>query len=177
MIDNEILKGILTRRSVREYSEEAPSDELVKAILEAGIWAPSGVNNQPWRFIVVRDPETKDKISELTHYSRIVKAAPVLICVFMDLEASYHREKDIMAMGACNENMLLAAHSLGLGGVWLGEILKSKEEIRNMLDAPRTWELTSVLAIGHPSPRVRKSTRRPILEVAYKERFGESFRG
>jgi nitroreductase len=173
MFENEVLKGIFTRRSVREFSEEVPSDEVVKTILEAGIWAPSGLNNQPWRFIVVRDPETKEKISELTHYSWVVKAAPVLICVFMDLDASYHRGKDLMAMGACHENMLLAAHSLGLGGVWLGEILKRKDEVRKILRAPATWELTAVLAIGHPSPKERKSKRRPISEVAHKERYGE----
>jgi nitroreductase len=176
MFENEVLNGILTRRSVREFSNEAPSSEVIKTILEAGIWAPSGLNNQPWRFIVVRAPETKEKISELTHYSRIVKTAPVLICVFIDLDSSYHREKDLMAIGACNENMLLAAHSMDLGGVWLGEILKNKEEVRNILGAPETWELTAVLAIGHPSPKERKSKRRPISKVAHIERYGEPFK-
>ena len=174
MLENEVLKAILTRRSVREYTPEVPSDEQVKTILEAGIWAPSGLNNQPWRFIVVRASETRLKISEFTHYKRIVESAPVLICCFMDFEGSYHREKDLMAMGACHENILLATHSIGLGGVWLGEILKSKDEIRDLLGVPESWELTAVLAIGHPKPKDRNSTRKPLSEVAYKEKYGEN---
>lgn len=173
MRENEILKAIFTRRSVREFSEEPPSDEAIKTIIKAGIWAPSGLNNQPWRFIVVKASESKEKLSELTHYTRIIKDAPALICVFMDIEASYNREKDLMAMGACHENMLIAAHSMGLGGVWLGEILKQKDEVRELLKAPENWELTAVLAIGRPKPKERNSKRRPLSEVAHKEKYGE----
>lgn len=171
MAENEILKAIHRRRSVREYIEKAPTAEEVRAIIEAGTWAPSGLNNQPWRFITVRDLVSRKKISALTHYSRIVRRAPALICCFMDLKSSYHREKDLMAMGACQQNMLLAAHSLGLGGVWLGEILKSKQEIRDLLGAPETWELTAVLAIGYPTEKLRRSSRKPFKEVAYKESY------
>ncbi len=123
---NEVIQAIHTRRSVREYTDKKPTIDEIKKILEAGALAPSGLNNQPWRFIVIRDNETKSELAELTHYKRTVLSAPVLICVFLDLEASYDRAKDLMAIGACNQNMLLAAHSLGLGAVWLGGILKKR---------------------------------------------------
>jgi nitroreductase len=172
---NEVITALRTRRSVRDFSDTCPTDEEIKEVLEAGIWAPSGLNNQPWRFIVVKNSETKEEMSKLTHYSRIVKSAPVSIAVFMDEEASYDRTKDCMAIGACNQNILLAAHSLGLGAVWLGEILKNKEDVKRLLEAPKNWELMAVLAIGRPVPRERSSNRKPLEELAFSERYGEPF--
>lgn len=162
---NEVIKAIHTRRSVREFTGECPTDMEIREILAAGTWAPSGLNNQPWRFIVVKDRGTKEEISKLTRYSRIINAAPVLIAVFMDEEASYDRTKDCMAIGACNQNMLLASHSLGLGAVWLGEILKNKEGAKGLLEAPKKWELMAVIALGYPVPRERTSNRKPLEEL------------
>jgi len=168
---NEVIKAIHTRRSVREYTDKIPTDDEIKYVLEAGVWAPSGLNNQPWRFIVVRNEKTRAELSELTHYKRTVLSAPVLIAVFLDSEASYDRTKDLMAVGACNQNMLLAAHSLGLGAVWLGEILKRKEDVNKLLDAPGSWELAAVIALGYPTQKNRSSTRHPLGEMVCFERF------
>ena len=121
---------------MRKFTPEPVSDELIEKILEAGRWAPSGLNNQPWRFAVIRDAGLRQAISELTHYPKIVLAAQVLIAVFLDTEKSYHREKDIQAIGACLQNMLLEAHSLGLGAVWLGEIIRSNEQIKGSSALP-----------------------------------------
>jgi nitroreductase len=120
-----VLDAIRSRRSIRQYSDDPVSDDDVRAILEAGRWAPSGLNNQPWRFGVVRDPECKNAISELTRYRQIIRNAPVIIAVFLDNDAGYDRVKDCQSIGACLQNMWLATHTLGLGGVWLGEILKN----------------------------------------------------
>lgn len=172
---NEVIDAIHRRRSVREFEDKDIENELIKEILLAGSWAPSGLNNQPWRFVVVKDRDTKDKLAGLTRYGHIIKGAPVCIAVFMDSEASYDRTKDCMAIGACNQNMLLATHALGLGGVWLGEILKNKNEVRELLGAPETLELMAVLAIGYPTPEERSSTRKELGEIAYRERYGGRF--
>ena len=172
---NEVIKAIHTRRSVREYTGKIPTDEEIKKILEAGAWAPSGLNNQPWRFIVIRDNETKSELAKLTHYKHTLLSAPVLTSVFLDLEASYDRDKDLMAIGACNQNMLLAAHSLSLGAVWLGEILKRKEDVNTLLTVPETCELTAVIALGYPAQKNRSSNRKQLEELVYLERFGEPF--
>lgn len=171
----EIIKAIHMRRSVREFTDVCPADEEIKKVLEAGTWAPSGLNNQPWRFIVVKDCGTKEEMSKLTHYSRIINSAPVLITVFMDGEASYDRTKDCMAIGACNQNILLAAYSLGLGAVWLGEILKNKEDVKKLLVAPKKWELMAVIALGYPVPRERSSNRKPLDELAFSESYEKPF--
>ena len=165
MSDNPVLEAIKKRRSVREFEAKDVPDEIIEKIIEAGTWAPSGLNNQPWRFTVVKDAGKLEALAKLTHYSHIIQGAPVCIAVFMDAEASYDRTKDIMAIGACNQNILLAAHSLGLGGVWLGEILKSKDQVRQQLGAPESYELMAVLAVGYPTPKERQSNRKGVEEV------------
>ena len=164
-MDNPVLEAIFSRRSVREFEEAGIEPALVRKVLEAGIWAPSGLNNQPWRFAVVTDPEMIARFEPLTRYSRVVRSSRVLIPVFVDRDAMYHEVKDHQAMGACIENMLLAAHSLGLGAVWLGEILKSETEIRKLLGLEDKLELMAVLAMGWPVKKQRSSTRKPLAEL------------
>jgi len=160
-----IIDIIKSRRSIRKFTSEPVSEELVETILEAGRWAPSGLNNQPWRFAVIRDAGLRQAISELTHYSKIVMAAQVLITVFLDTEKSYHREKDIQAIGACLQNMLLEAHSLGLGTVWLGEIIRSNEQIKAILGLTSELDLMAVVALGHPDERPKSVKRKPLADL------------
>jgi hypothetical protein len=94
------------------------------------------MNNQPWRFAVIKDAETKAWLADLTQYGSTLKSAGALIAVFMDNASSYDRTKDLQAIGACIQNMLLAIHSIGLGGLWLGEILKNRILLKSCL-APR----------------------------------------
>ena len=156
--ESKVINTILNRRSVREFTDKTVSKEDISIILNSGHWAPSGLNNQPWRFIVIRDRETIQKLSECTHYSGIVAGAPLLIATFLDNETSYNRTKDLEAIGAAVENMLLTCCDLGLGGVWLGEILNQKEKVNSILDCPSDLELMAVLAIGEPVPKERTST-------------------
>ena len=165
MKKNPILEAIYSRRSIREYTDEPVEDQQILEIIKAGMWAPSGLNNQPWRFAIVKEPGLKAKFEPLTKYSRIIKSAKVLLPVFVDKEAMYHPVKDHQAIGACLENMLLAAHSMGLGAVWLGEIIKSDKEIRNLLGLGDHLELMAVIALGHPARRDQKSRRRDMDEL------------
>lgn len=160
-----MLTLIKSRRSVRKFTGAPVSDDDLEKILEAGRWAPSGLNNQPWRFAIVRDCDLKESISKLTHYGRIVKAADLLIPVFLDKDKSYHRDKDCQGIGACLENMLLAVHSLGLGAVWLGEIIKSDKEIRGLLGLGDNLELMAVLAVGHPAETPKATSRRYLKDL------------
>ena len=110
-----VLDAILSRRSIRQYTDDPVEEEDVRTILEAARWAPSGLNNQPWRFVVVRNPEVKNQIAEQTRYREIIRNAPIAIAVFLDNEDSYDRVKDCQAIGASLQNMWLAIHVLGLG--------------------------------------------------------------
>jgi nitroreductase len=153
-IENPVLEAIRTRRSIRQFKAEPVTDAAVDQIIKAGLWAPSGKNNQPWKFAVLRDPEVRLSLAAMTHYGDIVREAPVCIAVFLDHSRSYDRTKDVQSAGACIQNMLLAIHSMGLGGVWLGEILRSKENVSELVRAGTDLELMAVVALGHPSDRI-----------------------
>ncbi len=161
----DIFRIIQTRRSVRRFTDESVSDEVIDRILDAGRWAPSGLNNQPWRFAVVRNRNLIEAIAKLTRYSKIVLGAKVLLPVFLDTATVYHREKDIQGIGACLQNMLLETHALGLGAVWLGEIIKSDAEIRRLLGLSGEIELMAVLAVGYPAESPRETKRKTVREL------------
>jgi len=165
----DLLEGIYTRRSVRRFTGEPVRREDLLEIVRAGTWAPSGLNNQPWRFVAIRDRVVLDGLARLTKYRKILEGAPAAVAVFLDRDAVYDRTKDVQAMGACLQNLLLAAHALGLGAVWLGEILNRAEEARRLLELPEPMELMAVVAIGRPARGKEKSSRKAVDEVLLKE--------
>jgi nitroreductase len=174
MKSNPVLEAILNRRSVRKYSPEALRPEQIRSILEAGRWAPSGKNLQPWRFVVVGDSGLKEKLSRLTRYGPVVAQAGAVIAVFLDHDSSYDRLKDLQAIGACIQNMLLAAHSLGLGACWQGEILGQREEVERLLEVPPAYELMALVTVGLPEGAGKRSSRRRLEELAWWERYGQN---
>jgi nitroreductase len=164
-----ILAAIKQRRSIREFTDQAVDPAVLREIVRAGIWAPSGLNNQPWRFVIVTAAAIRARLSEQTHYGHILLAAPALIAVFLDREAMYDDLKDAQSAGACIQNMLLAAEALGLGGVWLGEILKNRKEVGRILGMSKNLELMAVIALGHPNRRDQQSRRKSLAEFIVKE--------
>jgi nitroreductase len=160
-----MLDVIKSRRSVRRFTKQAVDEKLVQEIIEAGTCAPSGLNNQPWKFVVIRNPEIKEKLAELTHYRTIIQGAPLCIAVFLDTALSYDRTKDIQAIGACMQNMLLAIHALGLGGVWLGEILKNSEKVKALLRVPSALDFMAVIALGYADEKPVSAQRKKLQEV------------
>jgi len=166
----DLLEGIYSRRSIRSYSGQPVDRALLLEMVRAGTWAPSGLNNQPWRFVIIQDAGWRRRLAQFTHYGQIIEAASACIAVFIDREAMYHEIKDYQAIGACVQNMLLAAHALGLGAVWLGEILKSSAEVRTLLALPENFELMAVVAVGYPEAQNQQvSHRREVAEVLLKE--------
>jgi len=165
----DLLEGIHTRRSIRNYTSEPVTREELRRIVLAGTMAPSGMNNQPWRFVTVSNRDILRRLAKLTRYNHIIEKAAACIVVFIDEGAMYHEVKDHQSMGACHQNMLLAAHAMGLGAVWLGEILKSAREVRELFGLPDAMDLMAVIAIGHPAGTGGRSDRKPVEEVLLKE--------
>ncbi len=161
----ELLEGIYSRRSVREYTGEPVDRDDLLEIVKAGSWAPSGLNNQPWRFVIVEDRRKLDALAGLTKYRRILEDCSAAIVLFADTAAMYNETKDYMALGACAQNMLLAAHALGLGTVWIGEILNREDRVKELLGVPPGLKLTALIALGHPARRNQSSQRRPLSEL------------
>lgn len=165
----DLFEGIYTRRSIRQYTDQPVDRDQLIEIVKAGTWAPSGRNNQPWRFVIVTNEEARKNLAKHTKYNFIIEGSPACITVFVDRNAMYNDVKDHQAMGACIQNMLLAAHALGLGAVWLGEILKNADAVRDLLGLPHEMELMAVVALGHPSSRKHSSNRKDVSEVLIKE--------
>jgi len=155
-----ILEFIKTRRSVRNFVEGKISRNTILDVLECARWAPSGRNNQPWRIHVVTHLTVKSLLAELTEDSSIIKSAFLNFVIFLDLERSYDRVKDLQAIGAFMQNILLAVHATSkLGAVWLGEILNKKEKVNNVFKLSTTkYELMGVIAVGEKDESVEKAS-------------------
>ncbi len=161
----DVTSAIRERRSIRKFTNDRVSDEDITKILEAGRWAPSGLNNQPWKFLVLRG-QIKDELERFTKYGKIIRDCDTCICVFLDENSCYNRTKDIQAIGACLQNMLLQAHGMGLGAVWLGEILNKGGEVIDFLGIEH--ELMAVIAIGMPYKELKSGERKELGDFLIK---------
>jgi nitroreductase len=164
-----VLEAIYKRRSIREFSGAKISMEQLHEIIKAGIWAPSGLNNQPWRFAIIQDPGMKEQMAQQTHYGHIVRGANALIAVYLSKDDMYDAVKDHQSAGACIQNMLLASEALGLGAVWLGQILKNKTEVNRILELADNFDLMAVIALGYPLHHNQKSKRKKMSELLIKQ--------
>jgi nitroreductase len=162
---NEVLKAIRNRRTIRKFRSNPVDDEMLDLILEAGRWAPSFSNLQPWRFIVITDLNLKMALDKAARQSVLhwgINEAPVVILVCVD--RGIDPLHAIEAGAAATQNMTLAAHSLGLGAGWIGIWgTEAEASIQKLLKLPETVRAVSLLPIGVPdeSPRGR---RKPIEE-------------
>lgn len=145
--------ALLGRRSIRRYGSEAVADADLKRILQAGMAAPSAGNQQPWRFVVLRDSKVKADVAAQSPHAGMLVEAPLGIVVCGDLDAEKHAGYWMQDCAAAVENMLLAAHALGLGAVWLGYYPREERwrGAQRVLDIPDRVIPLAVLAIGAPA--------------------------
>ena len=160
--DYPVHEFIADRWSPYAFDATPVEKEDLLSLFEAARWAPSGLNNQPWKFKVIKDKEQKDGLGKFTKYGKIIQDAPVAICVLLDNSATYNREKDIMAIGACIQNMLLQAFELGLGTCWLGEILNRRKDVEKYLKVDADYELMAVVSLGYSEEEISKGCRKKL---------------
>ncbi|HIE47462.1 TPA: nitroreductase family protein [Candidatus Bipolaricaulota bacterium] len=160
---NEVLRAIKERRSIRSFKTDPVEPEKIEAILEAARWAPSGKNTQPWRLVVVESREKREQLGRLVTQMDMIRTAPVTIAVLLDTQAGYDRTKDVQAIGACAQNILLAAHSLGLGACWIGRV--RDEQVERVLGAKEHEELMMLIPVGYPKESPPPRDRKPLAEL------------
>ena len=164
------IKTIRDRRSIRKYKSKEVEEEDLQTILQAGRWAPSASNKQPWHFIIIKNPDMRKKLSDIHDYGRFMKESPVVIIVLGDpaKHPRYHLADPHQAV----QNMLLTAHSLGLATCWMGVRDTDLEQpFRDALDIPKELRVVCSISLGY-ADQERKSTRFPLEEMTSWEKYG-----
>ena len=195
---NEVIKNIMERRSIRNYKDETVDKEILKQIIQAGRYAPSAKNRQPWKFIVITK---KDLIQELSSQiktelkkllkKRIIKKlfhkelreretldflavtafskedvifynAPALVLILTEDKLFYDE-----SCACCAENMMLAAHSLGVGSCWIGfaSALGLNKQTMEKIGVPEKHHISAAIVFGYP----KKKTKNPPMRKVYSD--------
>lgn len=178
----DVLQAIRERRSIRKFKPDPVSEDLVNTVLDAGRWAPSWANTQCWRFVVVRDPAVKEKLGETrgrgNPAGEAVRTAPVTIVICAELKKSgYYKgeaptDKGDWFMFDCAlaaQNMMLAAHALGLGTVPVG--LFDAAKAAEVLGVPTGMAVVLMLPLGYPAETPAAPRRRDLAEIMVQDRF------
>ena len=163
------MEAILERRSIRKYTSEPVSEDMVKELLKAAMAAPSAGNEQPWHFVVIRDRAILDQIPSVHPYSRMVKQAPLAILVCGDLDLAAHGEMWVQDCSAATENLLIAVQAKGLGAVWLGVYPREEriKGLRKLLNIPRHVAPFALVPIGYPGEKKPPSKRYKKSRIHY----------
>jgi nitroreductase len=197
----DILDLIRSRRSIRAYKEDPVPEEVLNYILEAARWAPSSANSQPWDIVVVKNPETKERIQDSvkrcisrigelrdfpflkTFSGNYMLEAPVQLVVCADPRFKYvsmmHKVdmdiEDFAMWGSISmaiQNILLAAHSCGLGSVVFTNFFP--EDVKQLLDIPDPLKVVCILPIGYPNQQKEPPIRRSLDDFVHRECFEKS---
>lgn len=188
---------VLKRRSVRKFKEDKVSKEVLDRILEAGRWAPSGANLQPWRFIVVTSPEVKAKIADVcTEYSKKVwknfapetakflggrgatwnksymKTLPLLVAVCYCVTKEPVGEYALASAWTAIQNMLLAATNENLAScIYTHAYLEEEKALKRILAIPEAYHLAAIIQLGYPKTIPPTPPRKRLEEIVSYEHF------
>ena len=169
------LTTIFTRKSIRKFKKDNVSDDTIRKLIEAGNAAPSAGNLQARDFIVVRDEETKLKLAVASFRQMFITEAPVLIVVVANYPRSmrvYGERGRIYAeqdASAAVQNILLAAHAMGLASVWIGAY--DDEKVSEILSIPSYARPSAILPVGYPAEDPKPRRRYSIDEITHWERW------
>lgn len=167
-----VYNNIMTRTSIRQYTSEPVSRAAVDSLLRAGMAAPTAANKQPWTFLVVDRRDMLDSISTMAPGWAPVGRAPMAIVVCGDTDKALEGEAAeywIQDCSAVSENILLAAHAMGLGAVWCGvyPVQKNVDSLREYLRMMPNVVPLNIIAVGHPAERPAPKDKYDATAVAY----------
>jgi len=168
----DVFTAISQRRSVRAYKAVEVEEEKLKKILEAARLSPSASNRQDWKFIVVKNKETKKKLAKAAFGQSFIGEAPVVIV------ACGTEPKAIMACGqpaytvdvsiACTF-MILLAHELGFGTCWIGAF--KEDEVKKILKIPESVRVVAMIPLGYPDEDPSQRSRKGLDQIICSEKF------
>lgn len=156
----ELMEAIMARRSIRRFLEKPVEEEKILAVLDSGRLAPSARNMQDWRFIVVRDQSTRQKLAVAAKDQQFVAQAPVVIaaCGTSNYIMTCGQPTYAIDVTIALDHMTLAAASLGLGTCWIGAFYE--DQAKKILGVPDDVRIVALMPLGYPAeeplPRPRK---------------------
>ena len=184
----EVLEAIKTRRSIRRYKTTPVEDQTIELVLEAARWAPSWKNTQCWRFIVVRDSKVKAQLAQAlgktssgkpNRATDAIRNAPVVIVVCAELGKSGYLEGELATdkgeywymfdTALAMQNLVLAAHSLGLGTVHIGWF--DAKKVASILGVPPGFNVVTMTPLGYPDEEHKTSPRRELSKTVSYDKY------
>jgi nitroreductase len=165
VVEMDGMDTILSRRSIRKYTNKKVENEDYIKLIKAAVSAPSSGNQQPWQFIIIQKRDILEKVMEFHPHARMLRDAQGAILICGDLSKEKHKGYWVLDCSAATQNLLLAAHAIGLGACWLG-IYPREERISGMT------KLASIP--GHIVPFALVSLGYPNEEKEASDRFDES---
>lgn len=189
----EVLEAISTRRSIRHYKPDPVDDETLRKVLEAARWAPSWANTQCWRFIIVRDSNIKAELAKIAYRfkrndelvvsaaARAIVETPVTIVVCAELgKSGIHPDGTIETdkgdwymfdVALSVQNMVLAAHALGLGTVIMGAF--DAKKAAEILGVPEGFSVVIMTPLGYPDREGKGPPRKELSEIIFHDKYGQ----
>lgn len=168
-----VLPAIQARRSIRKYTDKPVEEEKLEKVLEAARLAPSAKNMQEWKFVVVKDPEIRKRLTEEAIGQAFVGEAPIILVCCGTAPDSVMRcgqERYTVDLSIATSYMILEAHEQGLGTCWLGSF--DEKKTKEILEIPKDVRVVSITPLGYPaespSPRPRKELEEIISYDRYK---------
>jgi len=161
----DVLEAIRTRRSIRNYKKDPIPQEVLEQVLEAGRWAPSASNMQPWEFITFTDPEVKRQVTKCFMFGWFLDEAPLGILVVVDPSVGMVEDGTLATYA-----IMLAAHGLGLGTCWIHPGFND-DKAKEILGIPRGKRIICALSVGYPNEAPSKE-RRKLKDIIHYERYG-----
>lgn len=168
----ELFEVIRNRRSIREYQDKPIEDDKLEKILNAARLAPSARNRQEWCFVVVRDPEKRQRLSEAAKNQRFVAEAPISIACCgggTDYKMTCGHPAFLLDLAIAIDHMALAATALGLGSCWVGAFYQ--DQVKKILGIPETISVVELLTLGYPDESPLPRSRKPLKEIIRYEKW------
>ena len=182
----EVLEAIKARRSIRQYKTSSVDNEAIELVLEAARWAPSWANTQCWRFIVVRDSKIKSELASVLSTNNpatdAIRGAPVVIVACAELgKAGCFRSEPgepvtdkgdwwyMFDVALAMQNLVLAAHSLGLGTVYIGAF--DAKRVASILEVTRGFCVVGMTPLGYPAQEPGPRPRKELSEIVFYDKF------
>jgi len=177
-----LLSLLKSRRSIRRYRPDPVPDEMIAQLLEAGRWAPSASNRQPWTFIVVRDEAIRQQIGQHAAYYFVrwahVAEAPMIIVLCGDTGKRLYRQFLHEDIGLAGAQIMLQAKVLGLGTCWVGGVdAAGRQQIAAILKLPENLEVVGLLTVGFPAEDPPPPARKPLTEIVHYDVYGNQAPG